>query len=77
MPTFVVVIIIILLISIAVLLATTYLSDQAVACPHCGLAFVADLFIVGNTAVLSCPFCRRWILVTRARNRFEIEKNIG
>jgi hypothetical protein len=77
MPTFVVVIIIILLISITVLLAVTYLGDQAMTCPHCGLAFVADLFLVGKTALLSCPFCRRWILVTKARNRFEVEKILG
>jgi hypothetical protein len=77
MPTFVVVTLIILLISIAVLLAVTYRGDQTMTCPHCGLAFVTDLFLVGGTTLLTCPFCRRWILATEARDRFEVKKILG
>lgn len=77
MPTFVVVTIILLLISVALLLAVNYRGNQAMTCPHCGLAFVADLFLVGGTTLLACPFCRRWISVTKARNRFEVKKILG
>ena len=77
MPAFVVITILILLTSIAVLLAITYRGDQAMTCPHCGLDVVADLFLVGGTSLLTCPFCQRWFLVTETRNRLEAKKIVG
>ena len=50
---------------VVILLSLKYHSNQALRCPVCMLDFTADLFLLGQSTMVSCPFCHQWLTVTR------------
>ena len=62
------------IIVVVVLLSLNYKSSQALKCPYCQLDFTTDLFFLKQSTLIACPFCRRWMLVTRVMDRNIIKK---
>jgi len=74
MSSIIIAVIVILLISIAIIMMIKYTASQSLTCPHCQLEFVTDLFQIQDKALLTCPFCHRWILVTKSFEKYVAKK---
>ena len=74
MMPIIVAVVVILFIAIALALMIKYASNQSLRCPHCGLEFDTDLFLVQNHALLVCPFCQQWILATKSTDKYVAKK---
>ncbi len=61
----------VVIVVVVVLLSLNYRNSQSLKCPYCNLDFTADLFLLGQNGIVSCPFCHRWMVVSR-----EADKNI-
>jgi uncharacterized protein YbaR (Trm112 family) len=55
-----------------ILLSLRFNHDQSLVCPHCQIGFTTDLYFLQQNALIACPFCHRWMVVTRVG-----EKNIA
>jgi len=74
MSPLVIVLTITLTIVVAILLKINYSAEQKITCPYCQLEFVADLFLLGSSTLIICPFCHRWITVTKSYDRYIARK---
>jgi len=63
-----------LFVVIALALMVRYTSSKGLTCPHCGLEFNIDLFLIQDYALLSCPFCHRWILAKKSSDSYIANK---
>ena len=70
MISIVVVAIAVLFFVMTLILMVKYTSSKGLTCPHCGLEFNTDLFLIQDYALLSCPFCHRWILVKKSSDSY-------
>lgn len=61
-------------IGLFILLFTSYSTDQTITCPVCGYEFPVNLFFTFNRAVVQCPYCRRWISVTKHYEEKVVER---
>jgi len=64
----------VVIIVVVLLLSLKYKSSQALKCPYCQLDFTTDLFFLKQSTLVACPFCRRWMMVTRMMDRNVIRK---
>jgi uncharacterized Zn-finger protein len=64
----------VVIIVVIVLLSLNYRNAQSLKCPYCDLDFTTDLFLLGQSAIVSCPFCHRWMVVSREANRNTAKK---
>ena len=62
-------IVVVVIIVVIVLLSLNYRNAQSLKCPYCDLDFTTDLFLLGQSGMVSCPFCHRWMVVNREANR--------
>ena len=62
------------IIAVVILLSLKYKSNQALRCPYCQLDFTADLFLLGQNTLVSCPFCQKWMVVTKMADRNVVKK---
>lgn len=74
MPLIIIAVVALLLLSVAIILTINYTANQSITCPHCQLEFITDLFQIRGRALLTCPFCHNWILVTKAFEEYMAEK---
>ncbi|MFQ6074982.1 MAG: hypothetical protein ACE5Z5_02445 [Candidatus Bathyarchaeia archaeon] len=65
---------VLIIIGLFILLATSYSPDQTITCPVCGYDFPVNLFFTFNRAVVQCPYCRRWISITKHREEKIVER---
>jgi hypothetical protein len=62
--------VVVLVITLSVLiLGLNYEKSQNLRCPYCDLEFTSDIYFIGKSTVRSCPFCHRWMIVTRMGDR--------
>lgn len=64
----------VVIIVVVLLLSLNYKNSQALKCPYCQLDFTTDLFFLKQNTLVACPFCRRWMMVTRVMDRNIIKK---
>jgi len=64
----------VVIISVVLLLSLNYKGNETLKCPHCELDFTTDLFFLKNSTLVACPFCRRWMVVTRVMDRNLVKK---
>ncbi|MCJ7634663.1 hypothetical protein MUP77_20020 [Candidatus Bathyarchaeota archaeon] len=64
----------IVIIAVVILLSLNYKNTQSLKCPSCQLDFTTDLFFLGQNTLVSCPFCHRWMVVSRVSNRNFVKK---
>lgn len=69
MSTVILGIVAVVIIVVIVLLSLNYRNGQSLKCPYCDLDFTTDLFLLGQSGMVSCPFCHRWMVVNREANR--------
>ena len=74
MSAIIIVISIIIAIVIGIVLTLTYLEEQHIKCPHCGLEFTRDLLLLKNNSTTQCPFCHKWIIVKKLEDRLEAKR---
>ncbi len=74
MASIVIAVVVVLFLIVALALMVRYAANQSLLCPHCGLEFNSDLFLIQNHALLTCPFCQKWILATKSADRYEAKK---
>ncbi len=59
---------------VAVLLSIRIKSNQSLACPHCQLEFVSDLFLFQDNALVQCPFCHKWMAAQKIQEKYQARK---
>lgn len=59
---------------VVILLSLKYHSNQALKCPVCQLDFTADLFLLGQSTLISCPFCHQWLTVIRTNDKNDVRR---
>ena len=67
-------VVIIMFICIATVMMVKYVANKNLMCPHCKLEFSKDLFLIGDNALLVCPFCHRWVQVTKSSEKYIAKK---
>ncbi len=70
----VIILIILIICVIALLLKINYKAEQKIRCPFCQLEFVANLFILGSSTLVICPFCHKWLAVTKFQDKYIIRR---
>ncbi|MCK5402931.1 hypothetical protein KAI60_02350 [Candidatus Bathyarchaeota archaeon] len=70
----VIILIILIILVIAILLKINYKAEQKIRCPFCQLEFVADLFILGSSTLVICPFCHKWLSVKKFQDKYIIRR---
>jgi len=60
--------------SVVLVLMVKLMANQNIMCPHCKLEFVTDLFLIGNSGLVACPFCHQWISVTKSSGIVVVKK---
>lgn len=74
MSTIIIAVIVILLLSVAIVMMVKYAANKTLRCPHCQLEFATDLFLIQDNSLLVCPFCHRWIWVTKSLDNYIAKK---
>lgn len=74
MSTIIIVVILALLVTITIVLMIKYRANKNIRCPNCQLEFATDLFLLQDKALLVCPFCHRWVLVTELFEKYITKK---
>ena len=64
----------VVIVVVVLLLSLNYKNGQSLKCPYCNLDFTTDLFLLGQSGVVSCPFCHRWMVVSREAERNTVKK---